>query len=56
MKYRSAVSSKRYNHERQDDYHDKGKSKTLLYMQEKGFERPIDIWFDNLMHIMALKV
>ena len=37
MNYRSSVFYKQYNHERQDDYHDKDKGETLVlpYLQDR---------------------
>ena len=56
MKYRSQVFYERFNHEHKEDYQGKDKDKMLKYMRKKKFQRPLDVWFDNLMQIMTLKV
>ncbi|KAF3006768.1 hypothetical protein E8E13_010097 [Curvularia kusanoi] len=55
MKYRSQIFFRRYNHENKEDYNDKDKAKMLKYMEERNFHRPIDVWFDNLWHMMVHK-
>ncbi|KAL1797341.1 hypothetical protein ACET3X_003947 [Alternaria dauci] len=52
MKYRSPIFFKRFNHQRADDYDSSDRALFLEYMQERGFRRPLDVWFDNLEKII----
>lgn len=54
MKYRGPSFYGRYNHETASDYDANDREKMLEYMQKKGFERPIDVWFDNIKTIIEL--
>ncbi|KAL6836938.1 hypothetical protein V8C40DRAFT_228754 [Trichoderma camerunense] len=54
MKYRGPTFYGRYNHETASEYDANDREKMLEYMQKKGFERPIDVWFDNIKTIIDL--
>jgi hypothetical protein len=52
MKYRSPIFFKRFNHETADEYDSSDRDTFLEYMNEKGFTRPIDVWFDSLKKVI----
>jgi hypothetical protein len=52
MKYRSPIFFKRFNHQKAEDYHSDDRTAFLKYMQERDFQRPLDVWFDNLLKII----
>ncbi|KAL7961058.1 hypothetical protein V8C34DRAFT_320308 [Trichoderma compactum] len=54
MKYRGPTFYGRYNHETASGYDANDRERMLEYMQKKGFERPIDVWFDNIKTIIEL--
>ncbi|OBT69547.1 hypothetical protein VE03_01179 [Pseudogymnoascus sp. 23342-1-I1] len=56
MKYRSSNMHKRFYHETSEDYTADDREEMLVYMREKGFERPIDVWFDNIKAILELQM
>lgn len=56
MKYRGSRAYKRFYHDSADGYSENDREKLLHYMREKGFERPVDVWFDNIKAILELKM
>ena len=56
MKYRGLSFRKRFYHHSPEDYSEVDREKLLNYMREKGFERPIDVWFDNIKGMLELKM
>ncbi|ATZ56756.1 hypothetical protein BCIN_13g05880 [Botrytis cinerea B05.10] len=52
MKYRSPIFFKRFNHQKAEDYDANDKHEFLEYMRKMNFQRPLDVWFDNLTKIM----
>ncbi|RFU24898.1 hypothetical protein B7463_g11446, partial [Scytalidium lignicola] len=56
MKYRTLGMHRRYFHENMEDYCEDDRDQMLLYMSEKGFKRPLDVWFDNIKGILDLKM
>ncbi|KAK4066127.1 uncharacterized protein Triagg1_8195 [Trichoderma aggressivum f. europaeum] len=54
MKYRGPTFYGRYNHETASGYDANDRERMLEYMRKKGFERPIDVWFDNIKTIIEL--
>ncbi|KAF4637188.1 hypothetical protein G7Y89_g890 [Cudoniella acicularis] len=56
MKYRNSSFHKRYCHENADDYNEDDREGMLKYMKEKGFTKPVDVWFDNIKGILDLKM
>lgn len=54
MKYRGSRFHKRYYHQTDAAYSENDKDSLLKYMRERGYEKPVDIWFDNLKAIMEM--
>jgi hypothetical protein len=54
MKYRSPIFFTRFNHETADEYDSSDRDTFLKYMNEKGFKRPIDVWFNNLEKVIDI--
>ncbi len=56
MKYRGSGMRKRFYHESAEGYHSDDRHRFLQYMQEKGFKKPVDVWFDNIKGMLELKM
>jgi len=56
MKYRSSRMHKRFYHENAQGYSENDKEKLFRYMDEKGFKKPVDVWFDNIKGMLELKM
>jgi hypothetical protein len=56
MKYRGSTMHKRFYHEGAEGYRADDREKLLQYMQEKGFKKPVDVWFDNIKAMLELKM
>src|SRR2546421_2028261 len=56
MKYRSSRQHKRFYHMRAQDYSEDDREKFLKFMREKGYQKPIDVWFDNIKAMLELKM
>ena len=56
MKYRGSGAHKRFYYDSADGYSENDREKLLHYMREKGFARPVDVWFDNIKAILELKM
>lgn len=56
MKYRGSRAHRRFYHDSADSYSENDREKLLKYMHEKGFERPVDVWFDNIKAMLELKM
>jgi hypothetical protein len=56
MKYRGTRFRKRFYHQRIEDYNADDKEKLQKYMREKGFQKPADVWFDNIKAMLELKM
>lgn len=54
MKYRGSGFHKRFYHQTDAAYYENDKVSILKYMRERGYEKPIDIWFDNLKSILEI--
>lgn len=54
MKYRSPLFFNRYNHESICDYVANDRETFVSYADSKGFTRPLDVWFDNLLKIIDM--
>jgi hypothetical protein len=52
MKYRSPIFYERFNHQKAEDYSSDDRAVFLEYMRERGFKRPLDVWFHNLLKII----
>ncbi|KAG5933217.1 hypothetical protein E4U60_004612 [Claviceps pazoutovae] len=56
MKYRGPTSFGRYCHETMETYNAEDKEQLAMYMREKSFSRPIDVWMDNLEKLIDVKM
>lgn len=56
MKYRNSGMFDRYDHDNIDDYQADDRMRMLDYMQFRNFEKPREVWFDNLRQILELKM
>jgi hypothetical protein len=52
MKYRSPVFFRRFNHQTAAPYASNDRARFLEYMRLNNFQRPLDVWFDNLLKII----
>ncbi|KIW69880.1 hypothetical protein PV04_02199 [Phialophora macrospora] len=56
MKYRSSSFHKRFYHDSAEGYNADDREALLKYMREKGFKKPIDVWFHNIKAMLELKM
>jgi hypothetical protein len=56
MKYRGSSARKRFYHQRIEDYSANDRESLLQYMREKGYQKPVDVWFDNIRAMLELKM
>ncbi|KAG5959387.1 hypothetical protein E4U57_000723 [Claviceps arundinis] len=56
MKYRGPTSFGRYCHATMETYSAEDKEQLAMYMREKSFSRPIDVWMDNLEKLIDVKI
>lgn len=56
MKYRSSNMDKRFRHESFEDYSADDREELLEYVRGKDFEKPIDVWFDNIKAMLELEM
>ena len=56
MKYRSSGFHKRYSHHDAEHYSENDKDRLSEYMRKKGYEKPVDVWFDNIKAMLELKM
>ncbi|KAF2797003.1 hypothetical protein K505DRAFT_372805 [Melanomma pulvis-pyrius CBS 109.77] len=56
MKYRGPIFFQRFNHQNAEDYNSVDKPSFLEYMRKKNYQRPLDVWFDNLSQIMDMTI
>ncbi|KAK3940284.1 hypothetical protein QBC46DRAFT_385771 [Diplogelasinospora grovesii] len=54
MLYRSSGFYERFYHDRAEDYDANDRALLCEYMNDKGYQRPVDVWFDNLRAIIEL--
>ncbi|KPM38266.1 hypothetical protein AK830_g8295 [Neonectria ditissima] len=54
LKYRGSDFHRRFYHDSQETYNSNDQELLREYMQEKGYSRPVDTWFDNIKTIMNL--
>jgi hypothetical protein len=52
MKYRGPIFFRRFNHQTAETYDSDDRDQFLEYMRRKNFQRPLDVWFDNLEKII----
>jgi hypothetical protein len=56
MKYRGSTAHKRFYHQSTESYVADDRESLLKYMREKGYQKPVDVWFDNIKAILELKM
>ncbi|OBT80013.1 hypothetical protein VF21_01127 [Pseudogymnoascus sp. 05NY08] len=56
MKYRSSNMHKRFSPETFEDYSADDREELLEYIRGKNFEKPIDVWFDNIKAMLELEM
>ncbi|OOQ89162.1 hypothetical protein PEBR_10870 [Penicillium brasilianum] len=56
MKYRNSGMFDRYDHDNIDDYQADDRMRMLDYMRKQNFEKPRDVWFDNLRQFLDLEM
>jgi hypothetical protein len=56
MKYRGSTFHKRFYHDSAEGYNADDREALLKYMREKGFQKPIDVWFHNIKAMLELKM
>ncbi|KAK0636639.1 hypothetical protein B0T17DRAFT_480835 [Bombardia bombarda] len=54
LKYRGSGFHRRFYHNDPEEYEADDRELLHDYMTEKGYKRPMDVWFDNLRTIMEL--
>ncbi|KAK3369263.1 hypothetical protein B0T24DRAFT_580166 [Lasiosphaeria ovina] len=54
LKYRNAGFYERFHHQSEGDYDADDREEMRAYMAQKGFARPLDVWFDNIKAIIEL--
>ncbi|KAK5658140.1 hypothetical protein OQA88_2113 [Cercophora sp. LCS_1] len=52
--YRNSTHHRRFNHDDASKYNSSDKEFVREHMQEKGYERPLNVWFDNLKAIIEV--
>ena len=56
MKYRGSNAYERYHHSDVEGYSSNDKERLLEYMRKKSYKKPVDVWFDNIEAMLALKM
>ncbi len=56
LKYRGLGFHQRFYHDSAEGYDTDDRELLRDYMTEKGFKRPVDVWFNNLKTIMELRM
>ncbi|KAK3312516.1 hypothetical protein B0H66DRAFT_485832 [Apodospora peruviana] len=56
QKYRGLTFHTRFNYDNPDTYEANDRELMLEYMAEKGFARPLDVWFDNIKAIIEVEM
>ena len=56
MKYRGPRFRQRFDHQLPDEYCADDAEQLRAYMREKGYKRPVDVWFDNIKVLVDLKM
>ncbi|KAG6365888.1 hypothetical protein INS49_000064 [Diaporthe citri] len=51
LMYRSSQSHRRFHHATPDEYNSDDEIELYQYMLDRGFDGPMDVWFDNLKAI-----
>ena len=56
MKYRNSTFHKRFYYQNADHYMSDDKQRLLQYMRKKGYQKPVDVWFDNINTMLDLEM
>ena len=56
MKYRNSGFHKRFFYQTAGEYSQDDRQKLQDYMRKKGYEKPVDVWFDNIKAMVDLKM
>ena len=56
MKYRNSGFHRRYFLQTAEEYSEDDRRKLQDYMRKKGYEKPVDVWFDNIKAMIDLKM
>ncbi|KAK3364707.1 hypothetical protein B0T25DRAFT_620570 [Lasiosphaeria hispida] len=56
LKYRGSGFHRRFYHDTAEDYDSNDKELLREYMAEKGYQRPMDVWYDNIKAIIDLEM
>lgn len=56
MKYRGSREHQRFHRQNAEGYSEKDKEVLTKYMCEKGFKRPVDVWFDNIKALLEMEI
>ena len=56
MKYRGSGAYERYHHHDTGSYSLDDRERLLDYMRKKGYKKPLDVWYDNIDAMLALKM
>ncbi len=56
LKYRGSTFHKRFYHVDARDYNCNDQVKLVEFMRERGFERPVDVWFSNITIMAELEM
>ena len=56
MKYRAPGFRRRFDPQLPDEYSEDDAEQLRAYMREKGYKRPVDVWFDNIKVLVDLKM
>ena len=56
MKYRSPAFFQRFNHQSAGDYKAEDRTQFLEYMRKKNYQRPLDVWLNNLSEILDMVI
>ncbi|OJD33868.1 uncharacterized protein BKCO1_2700091 [Diplodia corticola] len=56
MRYRGSNQHKRFFDKDIDSYNAKDKGSLLQHMRERGFEKPIEVWLDNIKTMAEVKI
>ena len=56
MKYRGPRFRRHFGHQLPDEYSEDDAERLRAYMREKGYKRPVDVWFDNIKVLVDLKM
>ncbi|KAK2764586.1 hypothetical protein FQN54_009281 [Arachnomyces sp. PD_36] len=56
MKYRGSRAHQRFYHQNAKDYSEDDQERLRKYMRDKGYKRPVDVWFDNITVLLDLKM